>query len=49
VEVHSKRAITFSIEPVLVSGKLRVLTGDPSGLLYRLSDAEPVPTRFTVR
>ena len=41
VEVFARKAIRYSMEPVVVSGKLAVLKNDPSGMLYRLTEAEP--------
>ena len=46
VEVFARKSLQYSFEPVLVSGKLAVLKNDPSGLLYRLTDAEPIPVRL---
>ena len=42
VEVKSKNAIKHTYEPVVLSGRLAVLTEDPFGLYYRLSDAQLV-------
>src|SRR6516165_1831917 len=42
VEVRAKAPATWAIEPLIFSGTLAVLKDDPSGVLYRLSDAEPV-------
>jgi hypothetical protein len=42
VEVLSTKPVQYSFEPVLVMGKLAVLKDDPSGLLYRMTDATPV-------
>ena len=42
VEVQAKKAIAYGMEPVIVSGKFTVVKNDPSGVLYRLTDAEPV-------
>lgn len=41
VEVRSKQPIKYTMEPVLLSGKLAVLRDDPTGLYYRLVDAVP--------
>ena len=46
VEVFARKPIGYSMEPILVSGKLAVLTSDPSGLLYRLTDAELIQTKL---
>ena len=42
IEVRAKTAVKFSYEPVQVAGKFEVLSADPLGIYYRLSDAEPV-------
>jgi uncharacterized protein len=42
VEVVSKQPVKYGFEPVLMMGKLSVLKNDPSGLLYRITDAESV-------
>jgi len=42
VEVLSKQPVEYGFEPLLVTGKLAVLRDDPSGLLYRMTDATPV-------
>lgn len=44
VEVIAKKKIAYGIEPILISGKFAVLKDDPTGLLYRLTDAEPIAT-----
>ena len=41
VEVKAKSAVKYSLEPVVVQGRLELLDNDPSGLFYRLVDAEP--------
>lgn len=46
VEVFAKEPITYGFEPIILYGKLAVLKDDPGGLLYRLSEAELVPTRL---
>src|SRR5437867_9263717 len=47
VEVRAKQPVSYSFEPIIVSGKFAVLKDDPTGVLYRMSDAEPVasPTK----
>ena len=47
VEVLAKKPVSYSFEPIIVSGKFAVLKDDPTGVLYRMSDAEPVasPTK----
>jgi len=42
VEVVAKKAIAYGLEPVILSGKFAVLKNDPSGVLYRLTEAEPI-------
>lgn len=42
VEVFAKRPITYGFEPIIIYGKMAVLKDDPGGLLYRLTEAEPV-------
>ena len=44
VEVRAKRPLAYGIEPVLVAGRFSVLQNDPAGVLYRMTDAEPVAT-----
>jgi len=42
VEIFSRRPVRYGIEPIIVAGKLAILRNDPSGVLYRLTEAEPV-------
>ena len=42
VEVVAKKKIAYGFEPIIVSGKFAVLKSDPTGLLYRVTDAEPI-------
>lgn len=42
VEVHTKNAVRYSMEPVVVEGKLAVLQDDPYGIYYRINDAVSV-------
>jgi uncharacterized protein len=42
VEVVAKKKIAYGFEPVLLTGKFAVLKDDATGLLYRLTDAEPI-------
>ena len=42
VEVRSKTPIKATMEPVVVEGRFHVLTDDPYGLYYRMTDAQPV-------
>jgi hypothetical protein len=39
VEVHSKKPVKYSFEPLVLTGKLAVLKDDPTGVFYRLTDA----------
>jgi uncharacterized protein len=41
VEVRSRTPVKYTLEPVVVEGKLAVLEKDPYGLFYRVSDATP--------
>ena len=41
VEVKTKKPVTYGFEPIVLSGKLEVLTDDPTGVFYRLVDAVP--------
>jgi hypothetical protein len=41
VEVRSKQPVKYTFEPVVLSGKLAVLKDDPTGVYYRLTDAQP--------
>jgi len=43
IEVLCKKPIAFNVEPIVVSGKLSVLSNDPTGLWYRITEAVPVP------
>ena len=40
VEVKTKKPLKYTFEPVTVSGKLAVLRDDPTGVFYRIVDAE---------
>ncbi len=42
VEVHTKTAVNYSMEPVVVEGKFAVLADDPYGMYYRMTDAVAV-------
>ena len=43
IEVRSKTPVRYTLEPVLLEGKLAVLNNDPYGLFYRVSDAIETP------
>ncbi len=42
VEVIAKKKIAYGFEPILLGGKFAVLKNDPTGVLYRLTDAEAI-------
>jgi uncharacterized protein len=42
VEVIAKTPVKYGFEPIVVTGKFAVLKDDPTGILYRLIDAESV-------
>lgn len=42
VEVKTKTAVRYSMEPLVIEGRFSVLEDDPYGLYYRLSDAVTV-------
>ncbi len=42
VEVFSSAPVAYSLEPVVISGTLALLSHDPSGLFYRMADAVQV-------
>jgi uncharacterized protein len=41
VEVKSKAQVKYTLEPVVLTGKLSILKDDPTGVFYRLTDAVP--------
>jgi hypothetical protein len=41
VEVVSRKPVKYTFEPVVLTGKLAVLKDDPTGVYYRLTDAQP--------
>lgn len=41
VDVKARREIAYSLEPVVVQGRLELLKNDPAGMFYRMVDAEP--------
>lgn len=43
VEVRTKTPVKYTLEPVVVQGRLAVLANDPYGLYYRVTDAQPAP------
>jgi uncharacterized protein len=42
VEVLARKPVAYGFEPIVVAGRFAVLTGDASGVLYRMTDAESV-------
>ena len=42
VEVVAKKKLPYGFEPIILSGKFAVLKDDPSGMFYRLTEAEPL-------
>lgn len=42
VEVTAKTPVKYGFEPIVIAGKFVVIKDDPSGVLYRLTDAEAV-------
>jgi len=41
VEVRTKKPVKYTFDPVVLTGKLAVLKDDPTGVFYRLTDAQP--------
>ena len=41
VEVRTRTPVKYTLDPVVVEGRLSVLMDDPYGLFYRISDATP--------
>ena len=41
VEVKARTAVKYSIDPVVVEGRLMLLDNDPGGVFYRLLEAVP--------
>ena len=42
VEVFAKEPVGYTLDPIVVSGRLSVLKDDPAGVLYRMHDAAQV-------
>ena len=40
VEIFARKSVGYSTEPVIIEGRLAVLRDDPTGVLYRMADAE---------
>jgi hypothetical protein len=45
VEVKSKGPIKHTYEPIVIAGRMNVLSDDPFGLYYRLVDAQLAPIK----
>lgn len=41
IEVRSRTPVRYTLEPVVVEGTMAVLSNDPYGLFYRVTDAQP--------
>jgi uncharacterized protein len=41
VEVKMKKPVKYTFDALVVTGKMSVLKDDPSGIFYRITDAEP--------
>jgi hypothetical protein len=41
VEVKTRTPVKYTFDPVVLTGRLAVLTDDPTGVFYRLTDAQP--------
>lgn len=42
VEVRMKKAVKYTFDPIVVSGRMAVLKDDPTGVFYRVTDAVAV-------
>nr|WP_316639357.1 DUF3299 domain-containing protein [uncultured Roseateles sp.] len=40
VEVKTKNAVKYTLEPVVVEGRMAVLNADPYGMFYRVTEAQ---------
>jgi len=40
-EVRTTKPVKYTFDPVVLTGKLAVLKDDPTGVFYRLTDAQP--------
>jgi uncharacterized protein len=43
IEVRARTPVKYSVEAMVVEGRMAVLSNDPYGLFYRLTDGELVP------
>ena len=41
VEVRTRTPVKYTFDPVVLSGRLAILKDDPTGVFYRLTDAQP--------
>ncbi|MFM9887770.1 MAG: DUF3299 domain-containing protein [Burkholderiales bacterium] len=39
VEVRTKQPIKYTVDPIVISGRMAILRDDPTGIYYRLTDA----------
>ena len=44
VEIFANAPVAYSLEPVVISGTLALLSHDPSGIFYQMADAVQVST-----
>lgn len=42
IEIRTRTPVKYTLEPVLVQGRLAVLPQDPYGLYYRIAEAQPL-------
>jgi hypothetical protein len=42
VEVEAKTPVNYTFDPIVIGGKFAVLKDDPSGVLYRMTEADRV-------
>lgn len=42
IEVRTRTPVRYTVEAVVVEGRMAVLSNDPYGLFYRITDGEPV-------
>ena len=45
VEVEAKTPVTYTFDPIVISGRFAVVKDDPSGVLYRMTGAGRVDAR----
>jgi hypothetical protein len=43
VEVRTRTPVRYTVDAITVEGRMAVLANDKYGLLYRVTEAEPVP------